>query len=828
MLTSHNVESSSGAKGVRHFQRVRAFPLKKTIILLTVLLVMLSTVLAGFVYLDQRPHDVAGVIADAETQQPIAGVLVRTAERSVSTDANGRFTLNGLQKGAVLMASAPGYAGRTDITVDGVLLAFSWPLSFSLQPNTLEGSVTEANGQPVVDALVKVDVQTTRSAAGGRFALRRVPDGAMLFVTADGYSSGNAVFTDGAPVRVLLEPNTLAGTVVDPANAPVAGAMINAGAKAASSDAAGKYTLRGIPRGITVTVQADGYLTATYTFVETETKKVTLAPNSLTGKVTDGDTGAPVVGITLHEGARSVQVDAQGRYSLTKVTKSAVVTATVAGYLPARQPVGGRSIMDLVLQPNQITGLVTDIKTGKPVITATVYLEDRSTKTDAQGRYTFKRVKIGATVTASADGYGPAGGTIGDSPTLDLALKPGVLSGIVKDASTGALIAGATVAVDGAYVTTDANGVYKLGDVPAGATVTAKYPGYRLARYTVATAGFPNIALQPFAAKGLYLPFGTVLGDGGKRARALIDAMRPYGLNAIVVDVKGDIRDDVGRLIYKSASATATRIGSTRSNSTEILALLAYARERNIYTIARVMAFKDDLIAKGAPEMAIKRRSNGAPWMDSGGSYWADPYHPTVWAYALFIAKECAALGFDEVQFDYIRMPSDGSIADIYYPSKAAGDTRTRWQVIEALLAQIPAALPNVYVSLDTFGWTAWKEGDNDLGIGQRLNEMAKYVDYISPMVYPSTFEATALDYARPAAYPYEVVYRSSVNAAKRLANLPCKIRPWIQDFDDYTFGYSYDAPQVAAQIKGAEDAKVPGWLIWNPAGVYTQGGWAK
>jgi hypothetical protein len=794
------------------------------------LLVLLSTVLASFVYLDQRPHDVAGAISDAETRQPIAGAQVSTGQRSASTDASGRFILNGLQKGSLLTASAPGYAPKNGISVDGVLLAFSWPLSFALQPNTLEGSVSEANGPAVVDALVKVDVQTTRTASGGSFTLRRVPDGAMVFVTADGYSSGNAVFSDGAPVRVLLEPNTLAGMVADPASAPVSGATVSAGAKAASSDAAGKYTLRGIPRGVTVTVQADGYLTATYTFVETETKKVTLAPNSLTGKVTDGETGAPVVGISLQEGARSVQVDAQGRYSLTKVTKSAVISATADGYLPMRQPVGGRSILDLALQPNQISGLVTDIKTGKPVITATVYLEGRTTQTDAQGRYMFKRVKVGATVTASADGYGPAGGTIGESPTLDLALRPGLLSGVVKDAATGAPIAGATVAVDGAYVTTDANGVYKLSDVPAGATVTAKYPGYRLARYTVATAGFPNIALQPFVAKGLYFPFGTVLGDGGKRARALIDAMRPYGMNAIVVDIKGDILDDVGRLIYKSASATAARIGSTRSNSTEILALLAYAKERNIYTIARIMAFKDDLIATGAPDMAIKRRSNGAPWMDSGGSYWADPYNPAVWAYDLFIAKECAALGFDEVQFDYVRLPSDGSIGDVYYPSKAAGDTRKPYEVIEGLIAQIPAALPNIYVSLDTFGWTAWEQADQNMSmsIGQRLTELAKYVDYISPMIYPSTFSRGDLGYAIPAANPYDLVYRSSVNAAKRIANLRCKIRPWIQDFPDYTAGLPYNTREVAAELNAAEAAKVSGWLIWNAGGQYTQAAWAR
>ena len=537
-----------------------------------------------------------------------------------------------------------------------------------------------------------------------------------------------------------------------------------------------------------------------------------------------------MAGVTLYNGGRAVQVDAQGRYSMTKVLRSAVVTTTADGFVATQVPVQGRPSLDITLQPNQISGLVTDIKTGKPVITATVYLDSRSTPVDKDGRYTFKRVKRGATVMATADNYGPAGAEIGDNPVIDLALKPGVLSGLVKDGVTGKPVAGATVAVNGSYVTTDANGVYKLSGVDPGAQITAKYPGYRLTRATIATAGFPNLTLTPFVAKGIYIPWGTALGDGGSRARALIDAGRPYGINAIVVDVKGDIRDDVGRLIYKSASATAVRIGATRSNSNEILALLKYAKDRNFYTIARVMAFKDDLIAKGAPEMALKRRSNGALWMDTGGSYWADPYHPTTFAYALFIGRECAALGFDEVQFDYIRMPSDGSIGDVYYPSKAAGDTRTPYQVIEGLVAQIPAALPMIYTSLDTFGWTAWEQADANMSmsVGQRLPQMAKYVDYMSPMIYPSTFSPGDLGYKLPAANPYDLVYRSSVNANKRVNGIPALIRPWIQDFDDYTGGLSYNAHEVAQQLNAAEAAGVAGWLIWNPAGVYTQGAWNR
>ena len=137
-----------------------------------------------------------GVITDAENRQPIAGAVVKTGQRSATTGR--RRPLHPERRCRRARFSRPARRAtppRPDVPVDGVLLAFSWPLAFSLQPNTLEGTVTETDGQPVVDALVKVDVQTVRSGAGGRFTLRRVPDGAMLFVTADGYASGNAVFS---------------------------------------------------------------------------------------------------------------------------------------------------------------------------------------------------------------------------------------------------------------------------------------------------------------------------------------------------------------------------------------------------------------------------------------------------------------------------------------------------------------------------------------------------------------------------------------------------------------------------------------------------------
>ncbi|MBM3134802.1 MAG: hypothetical protein FJZ89_05845, partial [Chloroflexi bacterium] len=521
--------------------------------------------------------------------------------------------------------------------------------------------------------------------------------------------------------------------------------------------------------------------------------------------------------------------------------EGSTVVVYADGYLPAQAVFGDEERLDFALAPNVVSGTVRDAFTGAPLAGATVTLGERQVQTDATGHYTFQRVPAGARLVAQAAGHSPAEAILvgqvanpsvgqvanlsGEAATIDLLLRPLLLQGVVRDAATAAPIAGATVSLNGIYTHTANDGSYRLSDTPGTDTLTVKAPGYRLVHIALGHDRGPDVALQPFVAKGLYLPYGVLLGDGGKKGRELLEMAAGNGLNAVVVDVKSDLRDDVGRLAYKSQIPLAKTIGASRSDSKILDDFLALARKKNVYTIARIIVFKDDLLARGAPDTAVKNSQTGAPWRDSGGSHWVDPYNAQVWAYNLAIAQEVAARGFDEVQFDYIRFPSDGQVAEVLYPSRAQDDQRPRWEVLEALLAQIPPALPHVYVSLDTFGWTTWRLDDS--GVGQRIEEIARYVDYVCPMLYPSTFEASALGYPQPTAQPYQVIYRSSLNAQGRLAQSKARLRPWLQAFDDYAFGLPFGAKEIAAQIQAAEEARTAGWCLWNPAGVYAEEGFA-
>lgn len=781
----------------------------------------------GLFIWQRQPRDVLGTVRDKETGQTIAGAFVRAGQRTAYSDTAGHFVLTALPPDSRLSVSASGYLPQDDIPLQGAFLESHWTATVLLQATLLQGTVTDQAGKPIPDTTVAAAGQVTYTDSLGHFSLRRIPAGSSVQVAAYGFLPVTATFQPGQPLYVTLEPNTLAGTVVEEGSGqPVPGATVTAAGKSTLTDATGRYFLRRIPPGAAVTVQADGYISATYTFTADGEVRTALQPNALTGLVMDAEDGRPIAGATVQEGARTVQADAQGRYILRKVPQAAVLQATADGYLPARLPVQGRAVLDITLQPNLVQGTVRDALSGRPVVSATVTLDGRTTQTDAAGHYVFRRVKRGQSIVAMAPGYVPASVVFNDGDILDIALRPGHVSGTVRDAVTGRPIAGATLSVNGISTVSREDGTYEFGALPTATVLTAKHPGYRLARIPLGAVASTHINLEPFMAKGIYLPFGTVFGQGGEKARALLEAAAKAGLNAVVIDVTGDIRGDVGRLAYKSRLPLAQRIGASRASSEELSGLLAFAKERGFYTIARIMVFKDDLLARGAPEMAIKNKRTGGLWLDSGGSYWADPYNSEVWAYKLGIAKECAALGFDEIQFDYLRLPSDGEIEQIVYPAKAADDARKRWEVIEGLMAQIPKELPHVYVSIDTFGWTAWRE--DDLGIGQRIVDLAKYVDYISPMVYPSTFDAGGLDYPKPSEHPYEVVYRSAVHAAGRIGDFKAKLRPWLQDFDDYAFGIHYGAAEVRAQIKAAEDAKTYGWLLWNPAGIYTQEAWQR
>jgi len=198
-----------------------------------------------------------------------------------------------------------------------------------------------------------------------------------------------------------------------------------------------------------------------------------------------------------------------------------------------------------------------------------------------------------------------------------------------------------------------------------------------------------------------------------------------------------------------------------------------------------------------------------------------------VWDYTVALARESYNIGFDELNFDYIRFPSDGNMQDIYFPF-SENDIITdpdfgKAKVIKSFFAYLDEGLSDTgaVLSADLFGMTTTNK--DDLNIGQLIEDADSHFEYIAPMVYPSHYPPTFNGYQNPALMPYEVVKFSMEEGIKRLiaaSSTPLKLRPWLQDFD---LGAIYDEEKVRAQKQAVYDAGLTSWMLWDPAVQYTR-----
>lgn len=310
--------------------------------------------------------------------------------------------------------------------------------------------------------------------------------------------------------------------------------------------------------------------------------------------------------------------------------------------------------------------------------------------------------------------------------------------------------------------------------------------------------------------KGIYVPSGPA--SQKEWFDQLVDLVEATELNAMVIDIK----EAEGIVLYPSKMPQVVENKATGNYIKDLSATLADLRERGIYTIARIVTFKDSALARAHPEWAV-RTSSGGVWRDRTGAAWMNPYKRDVWEYNLAIAKEAARLGFDEIQFDYVRFPSDGNVKDASYPDQ---DERPKAKVIGEFLqyARRELAPLDVFVSADVFGLVPTVV--DDMTIGQYWEELAPAVDYISPMAYPSHYGPGLFGLANPNAAPYETVRNTMEDAQARTGPLDAAIRPWLQDF---SLGYPYGPEEVRAQIRAAEEMGARGWLLWNPSARYTR-----
>ncbi len=378
----------------------------------------------------------------------------------------------------------------------------------------------------------------------------------------------------------------------------------------------------------------------------------------------------------------------------------------------------------------------------------------------------------------------------------------------------GAPVAGASVVAGGVEVRTDGDGRFAFEALPAGAPVLVKMPGYE--RVTVPAAGAVEVRLRPHVVRAAYLTYFGV-ADRTIRGRVM-DLLARTELNAIVIDVKGDR----GWIPYRTEVPLALAAGAQGPVILrDVDGLLADLKARGIYTIARIVVMKDNVLATYRPEWAVIDTRTGRPWIDRENLAWVDPFREEVWDYNIAIAREAVRKGFDEIQFDYVRFPTDGRLAAARYSKP--NNKETRLPAIAAFLERARRALgpTGAFVAADVFGYTAFNENDTD--IGQRIEELAPHLDYICPMAYPSGYHLGIPGYRNPVAHPYEVVRESVRLIRKRASHATVVVRPWLQDFRDYAFDRrDFGPPEIRAQIRGAQDGGGVGWMLWNPRNDYT------
>ena len=466
-------------------------------------------------------------------------------------------------------------------------------------------------------------------------------------------------------------------------------------------------------------------------------------------------------------------------------------------------------------QPREVAITVLTTGTDEPVAGAAVSVDGATTTTAADGTATVTAMR-GASVEVTADGHDPATASVPDDGPLEVALRSNVVSGTVTD-EAGEPLAGVRVFVDGgeAMVETDEDGAYALAGVPAEGTLIYKMPGYRLGEIAIDEAMTKDVAMQPFAARALYAPAAVFEAPG--RLDAMLDLIDRTEVNAMVIDVK----ETDGRLYYATDLETAAEVGAIREAPIfDLEELLPMLKERGIYTIARMVVMKDNTSAAARPELAVRNSATGEPWRDNIGGAWLDPSAPGVAEYIASIAGDLADKGFDEVQLDYIRFFSDGpyDVADTNLPNTQS----FRLPAIQRVLRVVSERLDmtKTFLAADCFP-IAFIVPD-DQGIGQRPEVIMPYVDYFSPMVYPSHYGPGVFGFPVPNDHPYEVIDETLQIMNEEKEGLAVAIRPWIQDFGYGSFA-PYTADQVRTEMQAAADNDAKGWMIWNARAIFTE-----
>jgi hypothetical protein len=336
------------------------------------------------------------------------------------------------------------------------------------------------------------------------------------------------------------------------------------------------------------------------------------------------------------------------------------------------------------------------------------------------------------------------------------------------------------------------------------------------------TAGATSVLLEPAAGAMPVSPFhratpeeirgvhitGPLMSLPGKFAEYL--ALKRHGLNTVEVDLK----DESGNVSFEHGAPTLARSDGAARAYFNLAEAARQAHAAGMYLIGRVVTFEDPITGEAHPELAI-HRSDGSIWHTTGGLAWLNPYSRKAWKYDVDVAVAAAKAGFDEIQFDYVRFPSDGDVSIMRFPGP---HPQAKNATVPAFLRYARSRLHplGVRLSADVFGLAA----SHDLGIGQHPKAIGGIVDAIYPMTYPSHYNSGEYNLSNPNAAPGATVMFSLQDFRDQLPAGKAVLVPWLQDFDLYR---TYTLRDVEAQIQSARAMHTGGFMLWNAAGVYTK-----
>ena len=539
--------------------------------------------------------------------------------------------------------------------------------------------------------------------------------------------------------------------------------------------------------------------------------------------VTDRYTGQPIPDVTVLADGAPVANTPKGPEPVLLTTDSVAVEVAAPGYEGVRTTLarGGPSEWQIGLRPNVLTGKLTDSGTSAGIAGANVTVlapngSELQATTNADGAFSLDGVPEGAVLRLSSEDYGASEVPIEQKTTINMAMAPTFVTGSVLDV-TGQPVPDARIsATNGtAQTVTGTDGSFRLVGGTDVQEVAVAAAGFTTQTLPVDSSRQVSAQLQTEMVKSLYANLG-VLGEPD-RWNALLDMADRTEINAIVIDVKQDnIYYDTQVPFFQSIPGMVTPVLDMQS-------ILNDMHERNLYAIARMVVFKDPLVAEARPDLSVKTEGTNEPWLDMNGTPWVNAFYPELWEANADLAEELIKMGFDEVQYDYIRFPSDGDLKTSDF-----GNEYTEALRREAITSAVALGAQRVHeaggvFSIDLFPIIALM-GD-DQGIGQTLQDLTPLVDYVSLMIYPSHYERGNIPVdGHPNDFPAETVTYTLQRSQEVVPGTIKKMRPWLQDFDYPLEGYTpYGPDRVRAQIDAAEAMGVSGWILWNAAGQFQE-----